>query len=314
MRIEVAERIKRADDVGKVWGIFFAIVPILAIGSFVYYAFAMPTGLLPVNVNARPESGWIDHLFWVILWVTAAVFVLTAFAQVWFVWRYGDRGDGRRAVYTHGSHRMEIAWTLVPAVALFALAVYQLDAWASAKTRIPQIPAPGTTVADGQADKTVPKPPLAEVTGRQFEWRFRYAGPDGAIGTRDDLFTVNELHVPSGEEIVLSIKSDDVLHSFFLPQMRVKQDIVPGMKQYVWLNAVQVDPVADRYDIACTELCGWGHYKMRGRLIVEPRDRFDAWFADAFARQELAAFDPAATAGQAEAPEPEASDAEVTNP
>lgn len=279
---------------GKFWGIFFAIVPILAVGSFVYYALFLPTGLLPLNVNARPEAAWIDHLFWVILWVTSAVFVLTAIAQVLFVWRYGDRGDGRRAVYSHGSHKMEIAWTLVPAVALFALAVYQLDAWASAKTRIPQIPAPGAPVANGQAQVTIPKPPLAEVTGRQFEWRIRYAGPDGELGTRDDLFTVNELHVPSGEEIVLTIKSEDVLHSFFLPQMRVKQDVVPGMKQFVWFEAIQVDPVADRYDIACTELCGWGHYKMRGRLIVEPRDRFDAWYADAFARQEVAEFDPAA--------------------
>lgn len=294
---------------GKLWGLFFAIVPVLAIGTFLYYGIAGPSGLLPVNVNARPEAAWIDHLFWVILWVTTGVFVLTAFAQVLFVFRYGDRGDGRRAVYTHGSHRMEIAWTLVPAVALFALAIYQLDAWASAKTRIPQIPAPGTTVAAGQAEATVPKPPLAEVTGRQFEWRIRYAGPDEVLGTRDDLFTVNELHVPSGEEIVLTIKSEDVLHSFFLPQMRVKQDIVPGMKQFVWLNAVQVDPVADQYDIACTELCGWGHYKMRGRLIVEPRERFDAWFADAFARQELAAFDPAA----ATAPAAEAA-AEATGP
>jgi cytochrome c oxidase subunit 2 len=286
--------------VGKLWGLFFAIVPIFAIGMFLYYALVLPSGLLPVNVNARPEAYWIDHLFWVILWVTSGVFVLTALAQVLFVFRYGDRGDGRRAVYTHGSHRMEIAWTLVPAVALFALAIYQLDAWASAKTRIPQVPAPGTVVAGGQAEATVPKPPLAEVTGRQFEWRFRYAGPDLVIGTRDDLFTVNELHVPSGEEIVLSIKSEDVLHSFFLPQMRVKQDIVPGMKQFVWLNAVQVDPVADRYDILCTELCGWGHYKMRGRLTVEPRERFDAWFADAFARQELAVFDPAVAATAAE--------------
>lgn len=312
---------------GKFWGIFFAIVPIYAVGMFVYYALTAPTGLLPLNVNDRPEAAWIDHLFWVILAVTTFVFVATAVAQVIFVWRYSDSGTGRRAVYSHGSHRMEIAWTLVPAVALFALAVYQLDAWADAKTRIPQIPAPGSPVADGRAEATVPKPPLVEVTGRQFEWRFRYAGPDKELGTADDLFGVNELHIPSGEEVVLTIKSEDVLHSFFLPQMRVKQDIVPGMKQFVWLKARQVDPVADSYDIACTELCGWGHYKMRGRLIVEPRERFDAWYADAFAQQELDGFDPAAAVAAPETPEaaataepepaatePEPATAETPNP
>ena len=117
------------------------------------------------------------------------------------------------------------------------------------------------------------EPPIAEVTGRQFEWRIRYAGKDEQVGTFDDVFDVNELHIPVDEEVVFIIKSEDVLHSFFLPNVRIKQDVVPGMKQYVWFKANRTG----KYDIVCAELCGWGHYKMRGRLIVESRKKYEEW-------------------------------------
>ena len=93
------------------------------------------------------------------------------------------------------------------------------------------------------------------------------------MGTPDDLQIVNELHVPIDEDVVIKIKSMDVLHSFFLPNLRVKQDTVPGMKQHVWFRANR----AGTYDIVCAELCGWGHYKMRGSLTVESREDFDRW-------------------------------------
>jgi cytochrome c oxidase subunit 2 len=151
-----------------------------------------------------------------------------------------------------------------------------MNAWADAKMRRPKL-------ASGQI-----KPPLAEVMGRQFEWRIRYAGEDGVVGTPDDIQLVNDLHLPLNEEIVLSIKSQDVLHSFFLPNMRVKQDLVPGMKQFVWFQPTR----AGVYDIVCAELCGWGHYKMRGRLTIEPREKFDAWLAQRYAEQNQATFTP----------------------
>jgi cytochrome c oxidase subunit 2 len=90
------------------------------------------------------------------------------------------------------------------------------------------------------------------------------------------------------EEVVIQIKSQDVLHSFFLPHMRVKQDVVPGMKQYVWFRANK----AGVYDVVCAELCGWGHYKMRGRLTIEPRDQFDRWLSSQHAEQERTEFKP----------------------
>jgi cytochrome c oxidase subunit 2 len=124
-------------------------------------------------------------------------------------------------------------------------------------------------------------PYSVEVTGRQFEWRLRYPGEDGILGTKDDLFDVNELHVPVGEEVLVSLKSADVLHSFFLPNLRVKQDAVPGMKIPVWFRAMK----EGEYDIPCAELCGWGHYKMKGRLVVESRTAYEKYLADLKARQ-----------------------------
>ena len=106
------------------------------------------------------------------------------------------------------------------------------------------------------------------------------------IGTEDDIHTVNELHLPEGEEVVLQIKSMDVLHSFFLPNVRVKQDVVPGMKQFVWFRPL----TSGDYDIVCAELCGWGHYKMKGRMTIEPRDQFDLWLEQTRAEQQQDSF------------------------
>ena len=155
-----------------------------------------------------------------------------------------------------------------------------MNAWADAK-----ILRPTEMAANGEE---VAKPPLVEVKGRQFEWRMRYAGKDRVIGTQDDIFTVNELHLPVGEEAVIAIKSEDVLHSFFLPNARVKQDLVPGMKQFVWFRPLKTGV----FDIVCAELCGWGHYKMKGRMTVESRSDFDAWLEEAEAAQTVASFTP----------------------
>ncbi len=164
-----------------------------------------------------------------------------------------------------------------PRAGLVFIAIFKMNAWADAKLRRPEL-------ANGQL-----KPPIAEVTGRQFEWRIRYAGEDGIIGTPDDVQTVNDLHLPVNEEIVLKITSADVLHSFFLPNLRLKQDVVPGMQQFVWFRANKTGT----YDIVCAELCGWGHYKMRGRVRIESRADFDRWMNQAYSDQNQAQFTPA---------------------
>ena len=268
---------------GRFWSFLFLMVPIFGVGVFVWAMagwWPMAGHWLPENVNVH--GGVIDSLFLFILVLTGVIFIATSFALFWFLWKYDAAKNAQPVAFTHGSHTLEVVWSILPAATLVFIAVYQMDAWADAKMRRPTLP-------DGS-----PKPPIAEITGRQFEWRIRYAGADGLVGTPDDVQLANDLHLPVNEEIVLAIKSQDVLHSFFLPNLRVKQDVVPGMKQFVWFQANKTGV----YDIVCAELCGWGHYKMRGRLTVESREKFDAWLAERVADQKQSSFAPSTGAAE----------------
>jgi cytochrome c oxidase subunit 2 len=262
--------------VGRFWSLLFLLVPILGVGVFVWAMagwWPMQGHWLPLNIN--PSGQVIDNLFMFILYLTGVIFIGTSLALFWFMWKYDAAKNAEPVQYTHGSHTLEVVWSILPAATLLFIAIYQMNAWASQKMRRPQ---------EGGHDK----PALAEVTGRQFEWRIRYAGADKQVGTPDDLHIVNDLHVPVNEEVVLEIKSADVLHSFFLPNLRVKQDVVPGMKQHVWFKGTR----EGSYDIVCAELCGWGHYKMRGRITVESQQKFDKWYQDKMAEQNQASFTP----------------------
>jgi len=273
--------------VNRFWSLMFLLVPILGVLLFVFAA--MPDSW-PLYNHWFPEdiskNGWvIDSLFDSILYLTGIIFVGTSLALFWFMWKYDGTKHAEPVKFSHGSHTLEIIWSILPAVTLVFIAVFQMDAWAKAKMLRPMLPGP-----DGRIGTTddVPRPPIAEVTGRQFEWRIRYAGPDGQIGTEDDLHTVNDLTLPKDEEIVLAIKSMDVLHNFFLPNVRVKNDVVPGMKQFVWFTPQK----RGRYDIVCAELCGWGHYKMKGRMTVVTPAEFDKWMAEKKAEQSAIALPP----------------------
>lgn len=253
------------------WSWIFLLVPILGVAWFVWAI----NGWAPLSGHWFPQDisahGYvIDRLFNTILWLTGVIFVGTGIALFLFLHKYEASANPEPVKYMHGSHVLEVVWSILPAATLLFIAIYQMNAWAAAKLMRPNQPA------------------LAEVTGRQFEWRIRYAGADQIIGTEDDIFTVNDLHVPVGEEILLAIRSDDVLHSFFLPNIRLKQDVVPGMKQYVWFKAIQ----EKECDIVCAELCGWGHYKMKGRMNVVSKEKFNQWLAQKRQEQEVSSFTP----------------------
>ena len=111
------------------------------------------------------------------------------------------------------------------------------------------------------------EPVFCEVWASQFDWRFRYPGADERFGTADDFETPYELVVPDDQKIVMNMRSRDVLHSFFVPKLRLKQDAVPGMTIPIWFEvdtAQLAEEPSNSFDIICTELCGWGHYKMSG--------------------------------------------------
>lgn len=200
----------------------------------------------------------IDDMFYLILYITTAVFIGVFATQIYFMIRYRNRKGGR-AIYSHGNNRLEIAWTVTPAVILIFLGVISQTLWSEIKQAVP-----------AEADSWV-----VEVRPRQFQWDVRYSGTDGRFGTPDDIEAINNLHVPVGKMVLVKMTAQDVIHSFFVPEFRMKQDAVPGMLTQYWFTATKTG----EYDIACAELCGLGHYKMKGRIYIHPQAEFDAWYA-----------------------------------
>lgn len=392
------------------WGYFFLAVPILGLGIFLYSLIAPESGLsLPENVS--PAGKDIDLLYYLILAITGLVFAGTQFALAYVLFKYGAKNRDK-ATYFHGSQKLEIIWTVIPAVVLLIIAMAQMPTWVALK-----FPSSAPRIR-----------PHARVVARQFEWRVVYPGPDGELDTLDDVHVANELRIPKDRRILIELRTMDVLHSFFLPHLRVKQDAVPGLSIPVWfealkstrafqsegakldaadipnvgrlvisiaedknpatmplsqflvskfspetmtlvkdyqaewqaaakegvdydppassalqaaliseLNGLLSDPeliAADRikglnlsaetkdhmtsgpggvfpvllgrevlqeaypdgiktlerhYDLVCAELCGWGHYKMKGRLVVqETQEEYEAWISERYAQQEAA--------------------------
>ena len=246
--------------VNRFWAVMFLLVPIFGVLTFVVAPFFNHWFPKDISVHGRV----IDQLFMFILWLTGIVFVATEGALFYFMWKYNAKANREPVKFSHGSHTLEVVWTILPTVTLLFIAIYQMNAWADAKMRKPNVPI------------------TAEITGRQFNWDVRYPGPDGKLHSLDDIVRVDgDIHFPANEEVLLIIKSADVLHSFFLPNVRMKQDVVPGMEQFMWFKVRETG----RYDIVCAELCGWGHYKMKGRATFEPRSEFNAWLEEKTAEQ-----------------------------
>lgn len=212
----------------------------------------LPTG-------ASTFAGDIDRIYYLILIITGVAFVIVEAALIWFIIRYRAR-PGRKAHYTHGSVRAEIIWTAVPAVVVVMIGILSGRVWTDIKGR-DSVPADAI--------------PLA-VAAKQFEWNVTYPGPDGRLGTTDDFTRRNQLRLPVDQPVVVTLTSEDVIHSFFLPAFRVKQDAVPGMEIRVWFQANRIG----EYSLACAELCGNGHTTMGGAVTVMSQEEFTRWLAE----------------------------------
>ena len=214
------------------------------------------TGWFPENVSSF--GGEVDALFRLILYVTGGWFVLTEGLILFFLLRYRRR-EGRRAAYVPGSDFKQLGWILVPCLIVLLLDLWidfrGADVWAKIKGRVP------------------PSDFHVQVTGKQFNWEILYPGPDGEFSTVDDLLTENELHVPAGRVVRVILKSKDVIHSFFLPNLRLKQDAVPGRAITAWFEATK----PGKYEMPCSELCGFGHSGMSGWLYVHTAEEYENW-------------------------------------
>jgi cytochrome c oxidase subunit 2 len=217
----------------------------------------------------------IDRMFYLIYYITGATFVLVTVVLLTFLILYRHQNDGRRATYTHGNTTLEIIWTIVPALILVVLAFMSKAQWDAIKKNAPP------------ADVTV------QVTAKQFNWEVLYPGPDGKFGTADDVQIDNDVHVPVNKVVHVLLHSKDVIHSFFVPTLRLKQDALPGREIVVWFEATK----PGQYEIPCAELCGFGHSGMKGTLIVHDPAGYDAWRKERWPEQPATA---AATALEAQ--------------
>ncbi len=202
----------------------------------------------------------VDLIFEVIFWLTVSVWVLVMATMATFLVRYRHRPE-RKASFIHGNTNLEIIWTATTAIIMIALALGSRSTWAFIKEAGP----PGQV--------------FYRVTAKQFNWEITYPGPDGKLGTADDVTVENEMHVPVNQVVRLELTSQDVIHSFFVPNMRLKQDAVPGRTINVWFEAKEIG----QYEIPCAELCGFGHSGMKGTLTVESQADFQKWLKETYA-------------------------------
>lgn len=214
-------------------------------------------------------DGWrVDRLM-----NSTSVFVgiLFAVTVIWILWSCIRHGKTHRAHYDLGNARRAVIQALVLSGVIFAV----VD---------------GNLLINGLADldrafwnfgkaEAHPRAVRIEVNAHQWAWDARYAGPDGKFNTKDDIVTLNDLRVPVNTPVIVQLAARDVLHSFSLPNFRVKMDAVPGMVNRMWFQAKETGA----FDIVCQQHCGTHHYKMRGTLTVLDDKAYDAWAAQASA-------------------------------
>jgi len=210
---------------------------------------------LPEDVSTYGQE--IDSLFYLIYYITAATFILVTVLMIVFLVKYREQ-PGRRAIYTHGNTTLEIIWTIIPAAILIVLSFMSVSTWAKVKRSVP------------------PTDFEIQVTAKQFNWEVVYPGADGKFGTPDDVNFDNDLHVPVNKVVRIHLGSRDVIHSFFLPNLRLKQDAVPGRTILVWFEATK----PGKYELPCAELCGFGHSGMKGWLYVHTPEEYAKWAAE----------------------------------
>jgi cytochrome c oxidase subunit II len=266
--------------------------------------------LLPYK-SASVEGEEVDEMLWITLIVTGVVFILTQILLFWFAYKYQEK-DNKKPFYFPHNTRLEVIWTVIPAIALTVLVVIGLRNW---------------FLFTGDAPKNAM---VVEVTGKQFSWMFRYPGKDGVFGKKyyrlideaagnqlgqiwrdttlhiknsmggeremsfkadptnyDDIFATQTMYLVKGKPVKLIINSRDVVHNVGLPHFRMKMDAVPGTPTTLWFTpqftTEEMRTITGNpnfvYEIACDQMCGNGHFSMKGAIVVVTEDEFNIWRA-----------------------------------
>lgn len=276
---------ERSDSSNSLNGALFVIFMVVSLGVFFWYSWAyFEDYTLPI---ASVHGVKTDSLFWITMAVTVVAFSIISVIMFVFLWQYRYQ-EGRKAKFYPDNHYLELAWTIIPAIVLAVLIFTGLRAWND-------ITAPASENAE-----------VIEVIAQQFAWNVRYPGvKDNQLGKHNfrlidnvnqlgldftdknsfDDFQSLQLHIPKGKEVLLKIRAKDVLHSVFLPHFRVKMDAVPGMTtQFKFIATKTTQEMRDElgnpnfnYELACTEICGRGHFSMRMEVIVEEEEAYENW-------------------------------------
>lgn len=258
---------------------------LVALVAVVVFIFASGKWAPPAAITSVGHL--IDHQYNLTLAVTATVFILSQLGLAWVVFRYRDRGQ--RAQYSHGNNTMEVLWTSATAILFIGLGLMGYKAWGAVRFT-----------------QAAPDAVLVEVTANQFVFNFRYPGPDGKFGKLDpqqisastgnplgidandpagkDDIVVPTLTVPVNREIQLLIRSQDVIHNFYVRELRLQQDAVPGLVIPIHFVANQTG----HYEIVCTQLCGLGHYRMRSFMDVVSQSDYEKFLKQQEQQQQAA--------------------------
>ena len=281
---------KEATKIGLSNKINAAAIPIFfalgLIGFYWSYESAKPY-FLPEAASVHGIN--TDFMFWFTMTLLVIAFLITNSLLFWFPFKY-QYNENRKAYFYPDNHKLEIIWTIIPAVVMTGLVYYGLKEWNIITTFPPE--------KDCE---------VVEVMAKQFAWQVRYPGKDNQLGrykfkaidaTNEfgidftdsasfDDFIPRELHIPKGKPVLLRIRARDVLHSVFLPHFRVKMDAVPGMPTKFWfIPTKSTQDMRDitgnpkfNYELACTEVCGRGHFAMRFIVVVDEPEDYEKWKA-----------------------------------
>ena len=243
---------------------------------------------------ASEHGARLDHATVLVHWLMFALFVIWGAVFIYILFRFRAKRQPRadyKGLQSHLSSYGEVGIAVIEAILLigFSIPLYS--------ERVDDLP------PEGEATRV-------RVIGEQFAWNMHYPGPDGIFGrtdvslvdtetnpvgldrddpsAKDDVTTINQLHLPVDKPVLIYLSSKDVIHSFFIPEMRIKQDAIPGLQFPVWFvptvtTAEMRDKKGDEdftYEIGCAQLCGLGHYRMRGFTTIHTQAEFDAWMAE----------------------------------
>ena len=287
----------------NIQGILFAVFGVFFYGLMIFSFVKYSVILLPDSASVEGES--YDTLYMVTMVLILVVQAIIQFLLFYFAFKY--RGiKGRKALFYADSHKLELIWTVVPAIVLAGLVLYGLSVW-----------------VDVMDPSDAENPLIVEVYAKQFSWEARYAGEDNELGLANvrnikgintmgvdmsdknalDDIPVRELRLPKGRKVIFKFRSQDVLHSAYMPHFRAQMNCVPGMvTQFAFtpsltteemrlndktiakvdgINKIRAEKGEDAYEfdylLLCNKICGSSHYNMQMKIIVEEEEDFNAW-------------------------------------